>query len=242
MKLAKYLANLGYGSRRETEHLLTAGRVTRADHSRLREGDECTHLDIRVDGLALDPAPGVIVMLHKPINYVCTTKDNDKLVYELLPPRFALRAPVIAPVGRLDRETSGLLLLTDDGALNHRITSPRTHLPKTYDVHLAASLRGGETELFASGSLLLQSESRPLLPATLRVVSERHVRITVSEGRYHQVRRMFAAVGNHVVALHRLSIGPITLNDVAEGTWRLLSAHTLAQLRAATTASLQPTP
>ena len=98
MKIAKYLANLGYGSRRETERLLTTGRVTRADHSRLHEGDECTHSDIRVDRLALDPEPGVLVMLHKPINYVCTTKGDDKLVYELLPPRFVLRSPVIAPV------------------------------------------------------------------------------------------------------------------------------------------------
>ncbi len=242
MKLAKYLANLGYGSRRDTERLLTAGRVTRADHSRLREGDECAHMDIRVDGNPLDPELGVVLLLHKPTDYVCTTKGSEKLVYELLPPRFLLRAPVIAPVGRLDRETSGLLLLTDDGALNHRITSPRTHVPKTYDVHLAADLRGDEAELFESGSLVLQSELHPLLPATLHVVSQRHVRVTVNEGRYHQVRRMFAAVGNHVVALQRLSIGPITLGNMVEGAWRTLLPNEVALLRAATTTSTPRAP
>lgn len=243
MKLAKYLANLGYGSRRETERLIAAGRVTRANHSRLREGDECTHVDIRVDGNSLDLAPGVVLLLHKPVGYVCTTtKGDDTLVYDLLPQRFVLRTPVIAPVGRLDRETSGLLLLTDDGALNHRITAPRTHVLKTYDVQLASDLCGNEAALFASGALMLQSEIHPLLPATLHVVNSRRVHLTVTEGRYHQVRRMFAAANNHVVALQRLSIGPIVLGDVAEGAWRVLLPTELAALRLATTASKPQAP
>lgn len=242
MKLAKYLANLGYGSRRETERLLTVGRVTRADQSRLKDGDECAHTDIRVDGNPLDPEPGGVLLLHKPIGYVCTTKGDDKLVYQLLPPRFVLRTPVIAPVGRLDRETSGLLLLTDDGTLNHRITSPRSPVPKTYDVQLATDLCGDEAVLFASGSLMLQSELHPLLPATLEVVTQRRVRVTVHEGRYHQVRRMFAAVGNHVVALQRLSVGPITLDNMVEGTWRMLLPSEVALLRAATTSSTPQAP
>ena len=222
-KLAKYLANLGYGSRREVERLVARGRVTRADGSPLREGDSFLHDEVRVGGERLDPAPGVLIMLHKPVGYVCSTADANPLVYDLLPPRFLARSPVVAPIGRLDRDTSGLLLLTDDGRLNHRIASPRAHLPKLYDATLASDLRGDEGEIFASGTLVLAGESEPLLPATLEVIGPRRARVTLVEGRYHQVRRMFAAVGNHVETLHRDAIGGLRLGDLPAGSWRVLT-------------------
>ncbi len=230
MKLLKYLANLGYGSRREVERMLRERRVTRADGSVLREGDSFTHDDVRVDGLPLDAAPGSVIMLHKPVGYVCSTRDANRLVYELLPPRFTARSPVMAPVGRLDLDTSGLLLVTDDGQLNHRITSPRRHLPKTYEARLASDLRGDEAALFASGTLLLEGEPATVAPAALELISPRDVRITITEGRYHQVRRMFAAVGNHVVGLHRSAIGGLTLGMLEPGQWRLLDPPDLESL------------
>ena len=98
-------------------------------------------------------------MLHKPVGYTCSTKDPGRIVYDLLPPRFRLRSPLLSTVGRLDRDTSGLLLLTDDGALLHRIVSPKTHLPKVYEATLANDLRGDEAEVFASGTLLLEAEN-----------------------------------------------------------------------------------
>ncbi len=223
MSLIKYLARLGYGGRREVTALVRARRVTRADGSILRDGDAWTHADVRVDLTRLDPAPGCVLMLHKPIGYVCSTSDVPPLVYELLPERFRARTPIIAPVGRLDRETSGLLLLTDDGRVNHRITSPRTHLPRTYLVTLSDDLRGDEGDVFASGTLQLRSDTSPLAPATLVVLSPREVRLTLTEGRYHQVRRMFAAVGNHVQALHRAAIGALEPADLAAGSWRALT-------------------
>jgi 16S rRNA pseudouridine516 synthase len=222
MKLVRYLANLGYGSRREVSAMIASRRVRRRDGSVLREGDRFTHDEVWVDGEALDPPSGVVLMLHKPVGYVCSTTDENPVVYDLLPDRFLRRSPIIAPVGRLDRETSGLLLLTDDGPLNHRITSPRTHLPKRYDVRLSSDLRGDEGEIFAAGTLLLNSETTPLAPAELEVLSPRQVRVTLSEGRYHQVRRMFAALGNHVEALHRSSIGALELGDLQPGEWRVL--------------------
>ena len=154
MKLVKYLANLGYGSRRDVAHLIASGRISLADGVRLDEREPFTHDALRVDGIALDAPPGAVIVLHKPVDYVCST-FGERLVYELLPPRFLRRSPVISPVGRLDRDTSGLLLLTDDGALNHRITSPRAHLAKTYDVSLAGELTGDEIERFGSGTLSL---------------------------------------------------------------------------------------
>jgi 16S rRNA pseudouridine516 synthase len=231
VKLVKYVANLGYGTRREVERMVREGRVTRRDGSRLADGDVATHDDILVDGEPLDPPPGAVLMLHKPVDYVCSTRDASRLIYELLPPRFPDRTPIMSPVGRLDRDTSGLLLVTDDGQLNHRITSPRTHLPKTYEARLAHDLRGDEADVFARGTLVLEGEPTPLRPATLEVIDPRHARLTLTEGRYHQVRRMFAALGNHVDSLHRSALGPLTLGDLPAGAWRVLSADEVARLR-----------
>ena len=222
MKLLKHLANLGYGSRKEVAMMLRNGWVTDAAGNTLGEDSRVEHDDVRVDDEPLDPAPGMLLMLHKPVGYTCSTKDVGRLVYELLPPRFRLRNPVLSTVGRLDRDTSGLLLMTDDGALLHRITSPKSHLPKEYEATLAGDLRGDEAAAFASGTLMLEGEKDPLAPATLQALGPRLARITTVEGRYHQVRRMFAACGNHVESLQRLRIGGLSLDGLAPGEWRLL--------------------
>lgn len=222
MKLVKHLANLGYGSRKEVQWLFREGRITNAAGEVLYADDPLDHDDVRVDGQPLDPPPGLLLVLHKPTGYTCSTKDAGRLVYDLLPPRFRLRQPVLSTVGRLDRDTSGLLLFTDDGQLLHRIISPKAKLPKVYVATLAEDLRGDEVAMFASGTLLLEGEKAPLLPAELEVLGARSARLTLHEGRYHQVRRMFAAVGNHVVALHRERIGGLALDGLPPGEWRQL--------------------
>jgi 16S rRNA pseudouridine516 synthase len=230
MKLVKLIANLGYGSRKDVTAMFREGRITDAAGEVLYADDKVAHADIRIDGDALDPPAGLALMLHKPVGYTCSTKDPGRIVYDLLPPRFRLRSPLLSMVGRLDRDTSGLLLLTDDGALLHRIVSPKSQLPKVYEATLAHDLRGDEAALFASGSLQLESENTPLAPARLEVVTSRLARLTLTEGRYHQVRRMFAAVGNHVLALHRSRIGGLELGGLASGEWRMLDADDLRQL------------
>jgi len=119
MKLLKLIANLGYGSRKQVAAMFREGRITDGAGGVLYADDAIAHADVRIDGEPLDPAQGVVLMLHKPVGYTCSTRDPGRVVYDLLPPRFRLRNPVISPVGRLDRDTSGLLLLTDDGALLH---------------------------------------------------------------------------------------------------------------------------
>ena len=233
MKLVKLLANLGYGSRKQVTSMFREGRITDAAGEVLYTDDQVGHDTIRVDGEPLDPPQGLTLMLHKPAGYTCSNKDIGRLVYDLLPPRFRLRAPALSSVGRLDRETSGLLLFTDDGQLLHRIISPRAALPKVYEATLAEPLRGNEGVLFASGALLLESETTPLKPAVLEVIDPTHARLTITEGRYHQVRRMFAAVGNHVDALHRSRVGGLSLGDLPEGAWRVLDAGDVATLMAA---------
>ena len=224
MKLVKHIANLGYGSRREVQWMFREGRITDAAGEVLYADDPLDHDNVRVDGEPLDPPAGQLLMLHKPVGTTCSTKDPGRIVYDLLPPRYRLRSPVMSTVGRLDRETSGLLLLTDDGQLLHRIISPKSRLPKVYLATLAGDLRGDEVATFASGTLMLDNEKTPLLPAELEVLDARRARLTLHEGRYHQVRRMFAAVGNHVVALHRERVGGLSLGDLPEGEWRSLDA------------------
>jgi 16S rRNA pseudouridine516 synthase len=227
-RLDKLLANLGYGSRQEVRALIKDGRVTLVDGTVLDEAARVAHPHIRLDGEPLDPPAGLVLMLNKPDGYTCSTSDPGRIVYELLPQRFMRRNPIVAPVGRLDRDSTGLLLLTDDGALSHRITSPKRHVPKTYEVTLARALSGEEGTVFASGTLMLRSESTPLAPAELVVTGAQTARITITEGRYHQVKRMFAAIGNHVERLHRAAIGGLMLGDLGEGQWRTLSPDEVA--------------
>jgi len=235
-RLDKLLSGLGYGSRQEIARLARAGGV-------VLDGRELTDASARiavtrdlpermtVDGRPVDPPPGVAILLHKPLGVTCSHKEDGPLVYDLLPTRWRRRDPAVSTVGRLDKQTSGLLLLTDDGDLLHRIISPRRHVAKVYRATLARPLNGSEGALFASGELVLEGEDKPLAPAVLEPLSPTEARLTVTEGRYHQVRRMFAAVGNHVEALHRERLGGLELPaDLEPGAWRLLGAEEVARV------------
>ncbi|MBC8130179.1 MAG: pseudouridine synthase [Rhizobiaceae bacterium] len=230
---------MGYGSRREIQLLGRQGRVT-------LDGAPVSDVEARVtvtpdlaarmvvDGEALDPPPGMVLLLHKPLGVTCSHKEAGPLVYGLFPPRWRRREPGLSTVGRLDKETSGLLLLTDDGALLHRIISPKSHVAKRYRVTLDRPLRGDEAETFAAGTLMLDGEDKPLLPAEMRALSPMAAEITLREGRYHQVRRMFAAVGNHVVALHRDRMGGLDLPEsLAPGAYSVLDEDGIATIFAA---------
>ncbi|WP_374469521.1 pseudouridine synthase [Phenylobacterium sp.] len=228
-RLDRLLANMGYGSRREIQALVRAGEVVldgqpvKDADIRLAAGPELAER-MRVGGAKLDPPPGMALMLHKPTGVTCSHKEAGPLVYDLLPTRWRARDPAVSTVGRLDKDTSGLVLLTDDGDLLHRIISPRRHVAKRYVATLARPLEGHEGARFASGELMLDGEDKPLAPAVLEPLSPTAARLTITEGRYHQVRRMFAAVGNHVQALHRDRIGGLDLpEDLAPGAWRLMS-------------------
>jgi 16S rRNA pseudouridine516 synthase len=229
LRLDRLLANLGYGARREVQQLIFAGRVK-------LDGEIVAHEDQRialtpdlpqrltVGGQPLDPPAGMVVMLNKPVGVTCSHKEAGRLVYDLLPDRWLRRNPALSSVGRLDKDTSGLLLFTDDGALLHRIISPKRHVAKRYEATLARPLEGGEAAVFASGELKLEGEDKPLLPATLEDLGPNRARLTIGEGRYHQVRRMFAAVGNHVEGLHRDRVGGLALpSDLAPGDHRVLT-------------------
>jgi 16S rRNA pseudouridine516 synthase len=234
VRLDKLLANLGYGSRRDIQQLVRHGEivldgaaVTQADLKLAVTGDLPERLFVH--GVKMDPPPGLAVMLHKPVGVTCSHKDQGKLVHSLLPARWERRDPAVSSVGRLDKETSGLLLLTDDGDLLHRIISPRNHVAKRYMATLARPLAGDEVARFAAGDLMLEAETRPCAPAVLEPLGPTSAYLTITEGRYHQVRRMFAAVGNHVEALHRDRIGALDLPaDLPVGRWRRMTPRDVA--------------
>ena len=230
MKLVKLIANLGYGSRKEVTAMFREGRITDPDGEVLYADDKVPHEHIRIDDEPLDPPAGLVLMMNKPLGATCSRKDIGRVVYDLLPPRYRVRDPALSTVGRLDRETSGLLLFTDDGALLHRIISPKAQVAKVYEATLASDLRGDEVALFASGTMMLESENEPLEPAILQVLAPRRARVTLTEGRYHQARRMFAAVGNHVETLTRVSVGALTLDGLPAGEWRALEDHQIARI------------
>lgn len=229
-RLDRLLANLGYGSRKEVQALVSAGKVV-LDGQPLKDAGTRIAVDaalperMTIRGVPVDPPAPLVLMMHKPLGVVCSHKEDGEKIYDLLPRRWRLRDPGLSTVGRLDKETSGLILITDDGDFLHRVISPRRHVPKTYLAVLDRPLTGAEGDIFAAGTLMLEGEEKPLAPAELEVVDAKTARLTITEGRYHQVRRMFAAVGNHVVALHRERIGGLVLPaDLAPGQHRILPA------------------
>jgi 16S rRNA pseudouridine516 synthase len=231
MKLVRLLSNLGYGSRREVEQWIRSGAVTDLDGTVLGESRLLPHDQILFRGEPLDPPFPLTILLNKPDGYTCSADDPGAVVYDLLPGRFADRKPGLNSVGRLDKDTTGLLLLTDDGKLLHKIIHPRSGCKKVYRATLDRPLQGNEAEIFASGTMTLLSDTKPLLPARLEPLGEREALVTLQEGRYHQVRRMFAAVGNHVTALQRISIGGLGLPpDLPEGEWRVATPAEVASV------------
>ena len=231
-RISKWLVQLGYcETRREAERFIDEHVIMMGDDVIARPEAKVLPEHIQIDGDPMDPAQ-IIVLVNKPAGYVCSHEDSGLRVYDLLPERYRRRNPKIVTVGRLDKDTTGMLLITDDGQLLHQLTHPRHHVPKTYEVTLAEPLSGKEAERFASGTLMLEGEDKPCAPAQMQVLAEKQARLVLHEGRFHQVKRMFKAVGNEVVALHRSRIGGLDLGALPEGEWRLLEPSDLEQLRA----------
>lgn len=233
-RIDKLLSSLGYGSRKDVARMAKAGGIA-LDGTELPDATRRIPVTpdlpsrMQINGAALDPLPGMVILMNKPLGMTCSHKEHGPLVHDILPERWKRREPAISTVGRLDKQTSGLLLMTDDGDLLHRIISPRRHVRKIYRARLARPLTGTEAALFASGQLMLEGEDKPLAPAELDVISDTEALLTITEGRYHQVRRMFAATGNHVEALHREGLGGLSLPDgMAAGQWTLLGEEEVA--------------
>lgn len=232
LRADQLLARYGYCSRREARGWLRRGRLTDADGGVVEDpGRRLDPHAVLVDGEPVPWPDGLLVMLHKPVGTICShNRAEGPSVFDLLPPAWLRRQPAPAAVGRLDQDTSGLLLVTDRGDWIHRWTSPRSGWEKCYEVGLDRASDPAWVELFAAGTLMLRGERKPCAPARLELgapgaaAGSELVRLTLTEGRYHQVKRMFAACGARVTSLHRCRFGPYELpGDLAPGQWRELA-------------------
>lgn len=243
MQLQEILFSQGFGTRRICAGLIQQG------HVRIRMGDDwlvCDdplhELDVQdgagfeVQGQAWPYHDQAYVLLHKPAGYECSHKPSAwPSIYTLLPPPLRQRPQKgavqgVQAVGRLDQDTTGMLVLTDDGPLIHRMSSPRHHVAKVYEVTTADPLDERQVQRLLEG-VVLDDSPKPVRAAACQAVQSHHLRLTLTEGKYHQVKRMLAAVGNRVVGLHRSRIGAMDLpQDLQPGQWRWLTAQELALL------------
>jgi 16S rRNA pseudouridine516 synthase len=225
MQLARILFSQGFGTRRDCAALIAAGRVSQA--GRVVEDPQSelptAGLVLCVDGQDWPYHEHALLMLHKPAGYECSRQPrHHPSVLALLPA--PLRTRGVQPIGRLDADTTGLLLLTDDGALIHRLTSPRHHVPKVYQVGTRHPVDDAQVANLLAG-VVLADDPAPVRAAAAVRSGERALELTLTEGKYHQARRMVAAVGNRVETLHRSRFGALALpDDLAAGQWCWVAA------------------
>jgi 16S rRNA pseudouridine516 synthase len=243
MQLQDILYSQGFGTRRVCAGLIQQGHVQVYDGNAALTPVECAQaaMEFEADGLRFrvqgeDWAyhEKAYLMLHKPAGTECSQKPSTwPSIYTLLPSPLRLRpnkASVqgVQAIGRLDQDTTGLLLLSDDGKFIHRMSSPRHHVPKVYEVTLKHALDDKQVQRLLAG-VVLDDDPKPVRAAACEAVDSHHLRLTLTEGKYHQVKRMVAAVGNRVEGLHRSQIGGLTLPaDLAPGQWRWLDEADLA--------------
>ena len=220
-RIDAHLSSLGYCTRSEAKKFLRIFELCVKEKRVFDTSIKAYHDDITINKEPLDPET-ITILLNKPSGFICSHNDAGSLIYALIPSRWNRRNPKISTIGRLDIDTTGAILLSDNGALNHKLSSPKSDVLKVYEATLLVPLKGDEEQIFASGELMLNGETKPLLPARLEVISPTKVRLEISEGKYHQVKRMFGAVGNRVLSLHRVSFDGFTVEDLKEGTYRII--------------------
>ena len=245
MQLQDILYSQGFGTRRICAGLVQQGYVQIDEGLGFVVCDDATHdiavhegMPFRVQGAVWPFHSKAYVLLHKPAGYECSHKPSAwPSLYTLLPAPLRQRPQKSAvqgvqAVGRLDQDTTGMLVLTDDGPLIHRMSSPRHHVPKVYEVTTAHAITDKQVQVLLSG-VVLDDSPKPVKAAACVAVSQNHMRLTLTEGKYHQVKRMLLAVGNAVVGLHRSQIGAMPLpQDLAPGQWRWITPDELQALSA----------
>jgi len=234
MTLEKLLQSQGFGSRRDCRHLILAGRVAIDGAIHAQPGAEVDPhgLVFAIDGTPWRYRQFAYLALHKPAGYECSHKPHmHPSVFSLLPPQLVARG--VQCVGRLDFDTTGLLLLSDDGAFIHRCSSPKHQLPKRYRVTAKHPLTAAQLAALQDG-VVLHDAPQPVRALACAQVAEHQLDLTIGEGKYHQVKRMLAAAGNRVEALHRSAVGGFELEaELAPGQWRWLETDDLARIERA---------
>ena len=250
VRLDKLLSGRGVCSRREAAALIARGSISYAEDIRLAPDVKVEPELVRFMGKPLDPEL-LYILINKPEGTVCSHEDAGRLIYDLLPERFLKRSSAVNTAGRLDKDTTGVLLITDDGALNHRLLSPKHHVSKIYEVWTREKVYQAQADRLREGGRMLDGEKKPLLPAEVRLIPEGeadfklpseienseepeysdHLFLTITEGRFHQVKRMFEALNNEVAKLHRCGFAGLNISGLEFGKWRFLTESEIDVLK-----------
>jgi len=234
MRADALLSRFGYCSRRQAAAWVRQGAITCDGKSVDNPAHKIDPVEALIEGKPIEFPEGLFIKFHKPAGFVCTHSEGEgPIIFDLLPSQWMRRNPVPTVAGRLDKDTTGLVLITDNHQLVHRLISPRNKVAKIYRVELDRPPDENVGIRFASGTLMLHDEATPCLPAPLTIISGSTCQVTLFEGRYHQVKRMFAACGFEVRALHRLSVGTWALGALEVGTWESIE-DALGDIRLAT--------
>ncbi|KYQ90010.1 hypothetical protein DLAC_08585 [Tieghemostelium lacteum] len=235
IRIDRLLSNLGICDRSKVQYYLNTNRVTvfgkKVDTPNARVNPD----DIKIDGKPLQNLGPISIALHKPKGYISSTVPDGehKVIYELLPEEFRNRKPILSIAGRLDKWVTGLVVMSQDGKLVDKIITPKDNgCGKDYEVRLKEKLQGTEKEHFESGTMMLRGEELPCKPAKMHIINpeENRIKVTLFEGRYHQIRRMCAAIENKALEIHRTRVGPVELGNLPLGKWRYLTKEELEEL------------
>ncbi|MGM9998855.1 MAG: pseudouridine synthase [Candidatus Bruticola sp.] len=260
VRLDKLLASRGLCSRSEAEKLIRSGEVTSLKEKLARADQKVEAADILFRGESLGPEK-IYILMYKPLGYVCSRRDQGRLIYELLPEHWNRRIPALESAGRLDKDTTGALVFTNDGPLLHKLISPKHHKAKVYEVWLDHVVSDEQVQLLRDGGVRLDGESKPLRPASCLLLptcfdntgpmlslhafgealdltrsytwaaeQSNHLLLSLTEGRYHQVKRMFAFLDNEVIKLHRISFANLDLSGLQVGQYRFLTDGEISEL------------
>ena len=227
-RLDKLFSRLGICSRLELKQLIQQKKIL-IDGELAIDGKQKVDPEyVRFNNRKLQYIKKVAVIFYKPAGKICS-RFGTNTIFDFFPDSWLRRRPIVNSAGRLDRDTTGILILTDDGFMNHKLTSPNSELIKTYEIELLHPFRGNEPELFQNG-IQLRSESVPCKSAELIIRGQKSATLIIREGKYHQVKRMIGAVGNRVLKLHRSYIGELGLGDLRPGEWRDVQTEDLYKL------------
>ena len=222
IKIGKFLSSKGYGSRKEIKHAIKNRLIS--EDGILVEGFDDLVMPSKVffKGKKVDFYNKINIMINKPKGYVCT-RVGENSIFNLLPEIWLNRRPKVNTVGRLDKDTSGMILITDDGLFLHKIISPKHKVSKVYKVKLEKKIGTIEKKIFESGKLIIKNESKPCKPVLFNQIDSFNVILTMYEGKYHQIKKMFSACGNQVVELSRIQLGSLTIENLKLGEWKELT-------------------
>jgi len=222
IRIDKQLSTLGYGSRKDVEKLINLKLIRENNKTLINPSTIVCPNSVYLNNEKIKYLYPIKIAINKPTGFTCSRYGEDS-IFNLLPEIWLKRRPKVNTVGRLDKDSSGLLIVTDDGEFLHRIISPINKVPKVYIVKLLNELSGDEKDIFEAGTMIISKDKKPCKPIKFIKIDNRTVELTLFEGKYHQIKKMFLKLKNKVIELERIKVGNLQLNKMRIGSWKKLT-------------------